>query len=661
MPDEPRSQQRPAVDISVAMFRQILIWPLALHLPPADGGVNAILKTTTKVIDRLTCDWPTGGSPWQPVDDPGEHIACPSPGKKAAWRAERFAEGVYFHDFVQSFLFSPREPRDPNNPREPLDQVPFRLFRRSDITGVEVALADNAERTMHLRVERVNLYVFRTGAAILVVETAHDRGDNGQAWHLNDIQDFQEQFRRAYIPHADHTLAPSGLVVKSVVWRRRDGGACPYPIDRLAMKAQIDLYLDHTRDDRDKTGLRRRTPPVFEYWEFLLANALPLANSGKRPGDVAATWNHVVDERIPVLTTISVTPGKDDPVQPDPLYYYNATERGDLIRLCFADRADASRPLPYEGKSLKRFEADHVYGAFRDQGSLFMASGFAFVTYGAGGAFFDPIVALIHMRRHYFQLYLLAQLELASLLSFSSRISNVVAAYKSGQDTEEEFEAAMLSIQDEYLLFLHRFRFTGASNHVQAQAITALLRRHLRLREIFDDLHQEITSATGYLFNGAASRGARTVERLQTFGVLALILALTFALFSANMTSYGQWFGGLLLHYAPWLGNLLHTLSASNAGSQAGGPHVLRPLTTMVSALAVFAWVSLLGLILLSGIVKEFARRLCTKGDDPIASISLRTTDKLVIKIVFLIAATTLIAALALIIWWGINSHGAFN
>ena len=81
---------------------------------------------------------------------------------------------------------------------------------------------------------------------------------------------------------------------------------------------------------------------------------------------------------------------------------------------------------------------------------MFTASGYAFVAFGSGW-FFDNVIAAVHMRRHYFQLGLLAHLELASLLSFSSRISRVVAEYDPVRHSAEWFERAMHAIEDEYL------------------------------------------------------------------------------------------------------------------------------------------------------------------------------------------------------------------
>lgn len=231
------------------------------------------------------------------------------------WRAHCYAEGVYFHDFVQGFLFSPRETRKPDRDTG-LDRVPFRLFRRSDITAVTVTLGhwgktDVTPRSLRLTVERVNLYLFRTGAAIVVIETVYDRRDHDQKVYLSDVQNFHEQFRRAYIPFAQiqpdpdsagpPSLEPPGLVVREVVWHTADGGPPPFLINKQTVADLIDLYLTNPERDRE-TDLRRRTPPLFEHWKWLLADALPLARpAGQLPlGDAQELLLHILAIKLSV-------------------------------------------------------------------------------------------------------------------------------------------------------------------------------------------------------------------------------------------------------------------------------------------------------------------------------------------------------------------------
>lgn len=650
MPELAKSVPLPASEIPVALFRQIMLWPLALHPHPA--GADVIRGEVTRVVDLLTAA-AVPDAPWQPVDDPAAHIGPPPDGDQAGWRAECYAEGVYFHEFVQGFLFSERTPRVVGAGS---DDVPFRLFRRSDIVAVDVTLGEWVDgreaRTLHLEVERINLYLFRTGAAILVVETVHDRNVAANDLMLDVAQDCHDQFRRVYVPFALQGRRPPGLVVQSVVWHRKDDRPQPFDIDASAVTAMIDSYKPGPIDP--DTDLGKRTPPLFEHWNWLLPKELPLANADRGIAPGQSYWRQVVDERMPTITTVSVTPADGELATRDPLHFYNATSEGDLMRLCFADSAGSPSTLPYDRRSLVDFEKNHMYQAFRERGTLYMGSGFAFVAYGAGRDF-DTYVAAQHMRRHYFQLGLLAHLELASLLGLSSRISSVVMEYHPSRDDEKKLEDAMRTIQAEYLQFLHRFRFTGASNHVQAQAITDLWRRHLRLPEVFKDLHEEITSATDYLFNRATSRGAETVERLQVLGILGLMLALTFGLLSANLQTYGQWLGAVF--------RVLHAglPSAGWKDAWANAPHLARPLVTLTLGMAVFATLGCVGLKRLHR--REVRRLTSPPGRRP---RSLRatlppTTDQWVTGRLALVSVILWVVTVALAAYWGASTSWGFQ
>lgn len=513
-----------------------------MHLAPERDEPEAVAWAVTAAIDRLTAL----GDPWKPVDDPVAHLPPPdnaSAGERAQWQADCYAEGVYFHEFVQSFLFTPRCPREKTRARFPddPDPEPFRLFRRGDIDEVVVDIENvnaNRKRRLALAVERLNLYLFRSGSAVLVLEVSNSELKVLDEWWLADVLDFHDVFRRAYLPFAaadrDGALTPSDLAVRSVTWRF--GGETksgPHAVSAQLADCTIAEYLDPRRLDPEPPD-RRRFAPVLPHWRDLLKDALPLApydslrDLGWREGE--GRWHQVLDERMATLATVSVCAGEDG----DPRYFFDRTRPGDLARLCFADRFSRDA-YPYDPHFLRNFDEQHVYDRFRQDGTLYLASGYAFVAYGlsAGdsGRLFENVIAT-HMRRHYFQMGLLAHFELASLLAFSSRISRAV---EHNGAHPEPFERSMLAIESEFLQFVHRFRFTGVSNHVQAQELFDLWRRHLRLGEVFKDLREELASATEYLFNRAASRSAQMTERLSAIATLGLMLGLSFSLVGMNL------------------------------------------------------------------------------------------------------------------------------
>jgi hypothetical protein len=534
----------PASRIPISLFREVLIWPLALHLRDDLNDANAMANAVRCTADAIAGE----ASSWKRIDDPLEHIAPPafSPEKQenrqasARWRAEAYAEGVYFHEFVQNFLFT----KAPDGGSPP----PLYLFSRTDIAEVEVGLYE--AKPYRLAVERLNLYLFRTGTALLAVEICHQArsGNHGDdTWFLSEVQDFHDRFRRAYIPFAnpgEHSLDLPQLVPRSVVWRSGNDAELLRCSVADELTPAIDRYVD---PPSDRYG--RRFPSVLAHWRWLLPKSVVLPPD--EPG-VVGRWHHVLDERMATLATVAVA-GHDG----DELYYYRHTQRGDLVRLCFADGAGGS-PYGYDPVTLGNFEKDHTYRLFADRGTLHLSSGYAFVAYGAGAAFEKTYAS--HMRRHYFQMWLLAQFELATLLTFSSRISHAVQQYDPNHMPEEWFEQRMRVIQQEFLQFVHRFRFTGVSNHVQAQALFSLMRRHLRLDEVFEDIHMEIKSATEFLFNGATARGAETAERLTIIATVAVIAGLAFSALGMNILAQPKPIAYLLhissetLEARPWAG-----------------------------------------------------------------------------------------------------------
>lgn len=151
-------------------------------------------------------------------------------------------------------------------------------------------------------------------------------------------------------------------------------------------------------------------------------------------------------------------------------------------------------------------------------GTLYLLSGYAFVAIGAGYEFDNHVT--MHMRRHYFQIGLLTQVELASLLAFSSQISRSVRKLDSTSD-QDMFRLEMSALEEQFLQFVHRFRFTGVSNQVQAQEIHEKWRSLLRLDDVFREVQNEIHTANEFLASRMQTRmtvAATTLSQIATVG-----------------------------------------------------------------------------------------------------------------------------------------------
>jgi hypothetical protein len=139
-------------------------------------------------------------------------------------------------------------------------------------------------------------------------------------------------------------------------------------------------------------------------------------------------------------------------------------------------------------------------------------------------------------------------MELASLLGFSGQVSRAVQRYGSGSENRENLEKCMSAIQEEFLQFVHRFRFTGVSNQLQAQELFELLRKNLKSQELFDDVQDEIAVANDFLRAEASDRATRSAEWLSLLGGIAVIIGVIFGFMSLNFIADAEVWRDVIQH-----------------------------------------------------------------------------------------------------------------
>lgn len=589
----------PASRILVRQGRVTLIWPLTLHmkLPPQAGSiVEATSMGFAADLEhkfRRAADAGSAHRCWMPVPDPMEHIQRPErkAGESAeafrirleTWENEAYAEAVYFHEFIQAFLY-----REPGTDEQP----PFRLFRRTDVRHARLRFDRTVDKTVD--VERVNLYIFRTGVAVFTMDMVIPMTDAASAssgWTLAEFQTFHDLVRRAYAPFFMMTEQGSrvngSLVLESIQWLDKDRDILCGPDGEgwtFDLNGDMEEAPRYVGSDRHKAS---RYPPLFRHWRVLLASDLPLADysdhvspKSVRDGTAAkGRWHHVVDERMATLATVSVADPKGGKSR------YGRIGDGDMVRLCFADPAGTD-DFPYDRDFLKDFDERFTYDRFRSSGTRFLISGYSFVAL-LGTGFGDAVIST-HMRRHYFQMMLLAQMEMASLLGFSGQVSRAVQRYGSGAENRESLERCMSAIQEEFLQFVHRFRFTGVSNQLQAQDLFQLLRKNLKAQDLFDDVQDEIAVANDFLRAEASDRATRSAEWLSLLGGIAVVIGVIFGFMSLNFIADAD-------VWREWL----------NGGTYAVAKESLRP--DLIMASAVTGIVGILSLIIVPMLKGSFA------------------------------------------------------
>ena len=527
-----------AAQIEVARFRQIYTWPLVLQQRDRASNKESIIDAEFNVtIQALSAP----SSSWKEIVDLLNHL----PGNDAADSGHSYAEFVYFHDYVQSVLFRPQQTK-----------APLRLFERKDVAHADVVL--DQSRRFRLSVGRCNLYVFQNGTAILAIELdsggtpmCHGPDSDSRRINLADVQDFADRARRCYTPYFSGETAQA--VPTQFTWL----DAVKQPIGQASTPKAL---CDEFARIKNATSARMRTAPVFSHWLELLA---PLKLAGYEGNDWSGpVWRQIVDERIPAISFISLTGAarqhgaydqpKSNSAQPVDAFQamqdVRIVSRGDWMRLCFADSA-GNDALPYAPDFVAKFEEDACYDRHfpseaTTSATRFMFAGYHVATVGAG-RYFDDVIAH-HFRRHYFQMSLILQMELASLLAISSRISEAVRNLHETSSGEKQrnpavaaaytvFRDNMIRIEENFLEVLHLFRFTGLSNQIQPREMFAKWRHALELDSLFSDLKDELAAATQFLLSKEQAQRAETANNLSTIAAIGVVLGLAFSFLGMNV------------------------------------------------------------------------------------------------------------------------------
>ena len=465
------------MELQIKQFREILFW--TLEIPCLSDSKN---QKQAGDFERFFAN----GMHWQREHD---LLARSDVNAEAS---SRYAEFVFFHPFVQRFLY----------PDQDADKPPIRLYKREDIRCVTVSLdKPDGQICIELAVDRIHFYLFDHGVGILVMEVSYEK-------HLpiGIVEDFIDCFRRAYPPYWETYNDAPGHCPLIVEWLDCFGKA-------LAAKSnyeEAEYFVN--------SAIKNHAAIPALHWQYLLEPLRPWESDLK---DGSFSYRQIEDERLSFMAYIVV----DDPSQ---------LKRGDFIRLCFADGRGNSARLPYAHGFLVNFEEKYCYDRYwdpeknylRDDPSAnqpddhwlttrYLCCGYGFTMVGKqdnGGFFTDgKNGALSHFRRHYFQMGLIAHFHRAALLLYSDALSRAVAEYDPGT---EAFHQEISTILQRLLHFTHRYWFREVSNQVQPRELFTWWTKHLETQALFDQVKQEAQDANEFLETQAQKKLSEAQKKL---------------------------------------------------------------------------------------------------------------------------------------------------
>jgi hypothetical protein len=489
---ESNEVKKPAsVDESVVThFREILLWPVQL-MPLKEGQQ---IHSHWELLESPDC-------PWERLID--EFLIDP-----CEFQERHYREFVTFLPHVQRVLYGEGSVGGRAEQRE----SPIRVYRRKDITQVEVILEASSD-PVRLHAAHVDLYFFYDAdIVILALEVfANDLP-------LAIVQDLMFLFGRAYPPGWKENGLPFHCA--KVTWLANDG--------RVLAKSDFE-----NRDKFLTSVCRHRAPAIGAHWEFLLEPMVP-HHSG-RTGVIR--YRQLEYYRMPVMAYLAL----DDP---------SKLTRVDYARLAFATARGEGKTLPFSAHHLQRFETEYCYDRYFEDThregwrTRMMCCGHAFVMTGdANSAFFtDSERGLLGQFRHqYFVLGLLAHFHKAALLMISDRLVSAIKRLDIDEVASvRRFRRDIRQTLEIFLRFTHRYWYHEISDQAQLRDVFQMWTRHLGSEGAYREVREELHDMGQYLDSDLLRRQSNTMVRLTVVTIAGLIGTTTTGFLGMNLLAWAD-------------------------------------------------------------------------------------------------------------------------
>jgi hypothetical protein len=511
-------------NIKVENFRYIICLPFYIEnkSSPVGGKSEVSLAEIKDLLDK--------SGEWEVFDK------LPRKNDKVSDKVRKYQARAYFHPFVQRFLYD--------------ENRLLRYKRKGDIQLYVQLLdgyKDNAKiHTILLEVEQCELSVFMPNIGILMLKVKHDVGVP-----LNIAQKISDELRRIYPPYFDEWSSfvfndsLKDIIPESIIKYEKDNnklslirsGHCPLSVQLIINdnKFKENKSVFHSvKEDINNTDLIDKYAKYFEngsdqglvhpwesHWRTLLQ---PFSTDNNGQGLVIKQFG---DDRAATMSYLAV----------DDLKLIN---RGNWVRLCFSDEP-GNNVLPYAANFLKNFEEQYCYDRYWYQGEAFdsgyspsriLNCGYSFSYIGSKNCDFftnENNGALATFNFIYSDMGMIAHFQRAVLLSFSQRLSELVTRDKAGKIMLPDNDAVQ-NMYRQFIEFTQNYWFDEISPQEQGQQLFSMWRKHLRIQELYDEVHQELKDLVDYVELLEEKRAATASEKLNItvmyFGALSILFAI---------------------------------------------------------------------------------------------------------------------------------------
>lgn len=496
----------PASEIKVGEFRLILAWPFIM---PADWG-NCVPKSEDRWFNQCVELLKSTDSKWE-EKRPSDLMQDGETGK--------YEEAILLHDYISDTLFN-------DNP----DHI--RTFQRSSLRKMKFKIkkSNNGRIANYtFNVPFNSLHVYNCGVVILTIELQSTRPD----LTLADAQILTHRLRRANPPFWSKSglpeYCPHGVSLYEEIHEIEDSSVKENKFDLgdLKNRESAQKALENTKF----------LQPLFSWWHEMLA---PLKVQGDQNYEGSSMLRQIMDERIPLLTTIRLTDDGDKSLDDNqiPMDILHAVSDLDWLRIAEASEegiAVSGGSPSFRDVNLVEhihdqytpFPIDSHYAAGR---LIFAYHNFSAVVSDSSHELNIPEL----VRRHYRHLHHLCLLELATVLRISQRLYQYVKDRKlkkiQDSDSDANFRKKVRDMQEAFMDYTHRHYFTGVSNDLQTRKMFTAFRRSMELDKIRLEIKIEIDSGADLALAEEQMATAKSTHQLTEIATVATVILVAAAL-----------------------------------------------------------------------------------------------------------------------------------
>lgn len=428
---------------------------------------------------------------------------------EAALKRIRYQAYNYFHPFVRSFWY---------------DKNLVQRFRHRKLEMLKAEFHDPQQNKVWTATfdAVADLYHFLPDIGVLVLHLkAQER------LPLRRAQECLDRLRRMYPPYIGGGGSYGGHFPDQVdlvdAYGKLIGQYTKGDIAGLISQAK-ECETKQSRDGEKDRPAGAHGHILAGHWAALLK---PLGEQG------GYQVQQLGDDRAALASKLNLYPASNTPL-------IQSIDRGNMVRLCFADASGSDR-LPYAQRYLARFEERFCYDRFwyrggesKDSPSRIMNCGYAFTYLGAGSDNYftnKSDGAPVAFRHIYVPMAIIAHFQKAALLVASRRLADLSPYDKKGipqQPDAEEFR----KLEAHFIAFTQTYWFNEITPQEQGVELFDMWRRELRLPELYQEHRQELQDIVASIQMREEAEQTKAANKLNRY-------ALVFALASLWLTCLG--------------------------------------------------------------------------------------------------------------------------